>query len=196
MILKKIWISAFLWGGLALGLSASVQADDFITVSLDVASGGIMDIGLPKPWGSPTLETSDGVTHIMFGPNGPRKKPIFRAHIAALTANAPIAPEALMRLTQKEMGEVRELAAESNIPINDVKGENSSGHYFSITDRESKFGEYDYLTVAVVSSGPLLVKCFFFSNDGAPEFGEDAIRLMESVNYKAPPPPAPDADAS
>lgn len=196
MVLRKIWISAVLCGGLTFGLTASVQADDYITVSLEVASGGIMDIELVKSWGSPTVDTTEGITNIRFGPNGPRKKPIFMAHVAALTANTPIPPEALMKITQNEIGEVRELAAETNIPISDVKGNNSSGHYFSITDRESKFGEFDYLTVAVLSSGPLLVKCFFFSNDGAPEFGEDAIRLMKSVKYNAPPAPDADADAS
>ena len=196
MTLRKIWISAVLCGGLTFGLTASVQADDYITVSLEVASGGIMDIELVKSWGSPTVDTTEGITNIRFGPNGPRQKPIFMAHIAALTANTVIPPEALMQITQKEIGQVRELAAEANIPINDVKGGSSSGHYFSITDRESKFGEFDYLTVAVIGSEQLLVKCFFFSNDGAPEFGEDAIRLMKSVKYNAPPSPVAEPDAS
>ena len=188
MGLKQIWISAVLCGGVAFGLPASSQADDYITVSLEVANGGIMDIELIKSWGSPTVDTTEGITNIRFGPNGPKKRPIFMAHIAALTANTTIPPEALMQITEKEIAQARELAAEATIPISDVKGEYSSGHYFSITDHESKFGEFDYLTVAVVGSEQLLVKCFFFSNDGAPEFGDDAIRLMKSVKYTAPPP--------
>lgn len=193
MGLRTIWISAVLFGGLAFGLPASAQADDFNTVSLEVASGGIMDIALPKSWGSPTVDTTEGITNITFGPNGPKKKPIFLAHIAALTVATSIPPEALMQITQKEIAQVRELAAEATIPISDVKGENSSGNYFSITDRESKIGEFDYLTVAVLGSEQLLVKCYFFSSDGAPEFGEDAIRLMKSIKYTAPP-PEPDVE--
>ncbi len=194
MVLRQIWILAVLCGGLAFGLPASSQADDYITVSLEVASGGTMDIELVKSWGSPTVDTTEGVTNIRFGPNGPKKKPIFMAHVAALTATTAIPPEALMQITQKEIAEARELAAEATIPISDLKGENSSGHYFSMTDRESKFGEFDYLTVAVIGSEQLLVKCFFFSNDGAPEFGEDAIRLMKSIKYIAPP-PQPEVEA-
>jgi hypothetical protein len=195
MQLRKIWISAILGGGLAFGFPAVVQADDFLEVSLEVPGGGMMGIAFSKSWGSPIVESTPGVINLKFGPHGPKKKPFFSAHIAALTANATIPPEALMQLTQKEISEVREISMETNIPISDVKGEHSSGHYFSITDRESKFGEFDYLTLAVIGSEQLLVKTYFFSNDGAPDFGEDAIRLMKSIKYTAPPPPEPDIES-
>ena len=37
-------------------------------------------------------------------------------------------------------------------------------------------------------SGHLLVKCYFFSSDGAPDFGADAMQMMRGIHYIAPPP--------
>jgi hypothetical protein len=33
-----------------------------------------------------------------------------------------------------------------------------------------------------------MVKCFFFSSDGAPDFGADAVQMMQSIRYVAPEP--------
>ena len=74
--------------------------------------------------------------------------------------------------------------------INDFEGPNIVGHYFSVTEKESKRGEFDYMTMAVISSGRLLVKCYFLSSDGAPDFGADAMQMMRSIKYIAPPPEA------
>lgn len=192
---RKALLAAALWAGLCLGSTAAAQVQDYIRVDLPLANSGLLGIEFNKAWGKPTFETTNGITTMTFGPHGPKKKPTFLTQIAGLTANTVISDEALMQFTQKELTEVRALAAETNISITDVKGENVSGHFFSITDRESKFGEYDYLTVAVLGSGHMLVKCYFFSNDGALDFGEDAIRLMESIEYTPPlPATAPAAE--
>jgi hypothetical protein len=40
--------------------------------------------------------------------------------------------------------------------------------------------------MAVISSGKLLIKCFFLSSDGAPEFGPDAMQMMRSIKFTPP----------
>ena len=40
--------------------------------------------------------------------------------------------------------------------------------------------------MAVISSGPALIKCYFLSSDGAPEFGPDAMQMMRSIKYTPP----------
>ena len=78
--------------------------------------------------------------------------------------------------------------SQTEIPINDVEGPAVTGIYFSITDRESKVGEFDYLTLAILRSNHLLIKCYFYSSDGAPDFGADAMQMMQSIRYDAPEP--------
>ena len=87
-----------------------------------------------------------------------------------------------------EVGNHKKIAVETDIPVNDLQGPNATGHYFSITDRESKMGEFDYLTLAILSADYLVVKCYFYSSDGAPDFGADAMQMMRSIKYTAPPP--------
>ena len=50
----------------------------------------------------------------------------------------------------------------------------------------TKKGEYGYLTMAIISSGPLLIKRYFLSSDGAPEFGPDAMQIRRSSKYTPP----------
>ena len=109
--------------------------------------------------------------------------PIFLAHLqTVVAAEAPTAAD-LMEITKIEVENVRQIAFETDIPINEIDGPTSNGLYFSITDDESKRGEFDYLTMAVLAADKLLIKVYFLSNDGAPDFGADAIRMMRSLKY-------------
>jgi hypothetical protein len=184
-----------LCGGLAFGPSAGAQEDPFEQLSLNLEGGGVMAIEIPKSWGKPAFDSGQGVNSIKFGPFGPKEKPVFLAQVIAAVAEVALAPGDLKQVAELEAENVRGVATETAIAINDVQGPSVTGHYFSITDRESKRGEFDYLTMAVLGSSHLLVKCYFFSSDGAPEFGPDAIQLMQSIKYQAPPPEV-EADAS
>ena len=79
-------------------------------------------------------------------------------------------------------------AAETKITVHGFEGPDMKGLYFSMTDRESKHGEFDYLTMAVIHSNRLLIKCYFLSSDGAPDYGADAMDMMRSLKYTPPPP--------
>jgi hypothetical protein len=168
---------------------AEAQSDDWMQKTVKVAGGGTLDFEFPESWGKkPDLHAADGVSSIRFGPYGPRKKPFFLVHIESVTALEPVSSEDVMGLIEQEATSHKRIAVETDVPINDLQGPKVAGHYFSITDRESKLGEYDYMTLAILASDYLLVKCYFFSSDGAPDFGADAVRMMRSIRYTAPPP--------
>lgn len=189
MSLKNSWILAVTCCGLALVSSAELQAEDWASKSVKVAGGGTLDFEFPESWGKkPELDSVEGISTIRFGPYGPRKKPVFLVHIESVTAIEPVKIEDLLKVTEAEVGNHKKIAAEVDVSVNDLKGPNVTGHYFSITDRESKIGEFDYLTLAVLSADHLLIKCYFYSSDGAPDFGADAMQMMRSIKYTAPPP--------
>jgi len=189
MLLEKFRIITIVFGGLLLVFSANVKADDWAERSFKVAGGGVLTMEYPESWSKkPRYETFDAVTDIRFGPHGPKAKPVFLVHTQSFLAVEPISAEGLAEIAEVEVANLKDTAFETEIVVNGLQGVDNSILYFSITDRESRRGEFDYLTMAVISSGKLLTKCYFFSSDGAPDFGADAIRMMQSIKYTAPPP--------
>lgn len=187
MLLNKARMTAAI--GFVLLFSADIRAEDWLHQSFKVAGGGTVEFSFPASWGKkPVYQDIDSVADIKFGPYGPKSKPIFLAHIQAVVAVDPISNPQLLAETKRNVEILKESAFETDIPISDFEGPNIVGHYFSITDKESKRGEFDYMTMAVISSGRLLVKCYFLSSDGAPDFGADAMQMMRSIKYIAPPP--------
>lgn len=189
MLLKRARNAAAICCGLVLVISAAAKADDWIHKSFKTVGGGTLEFEFPRSWGrKPEYNIFDSVTDIQFGPFGTKAKPIFLVHLQAVVTVDPISDADLMEITKIEVEKFRNTAFETDIPISDFQGPDISAHLFSITDQESKRGEYDYLTAAVISSGRLLIKCYFLSSDGAPEFGPDAMQMMRSIKYTAPPP--------
>lgn len=187
MLLKGSRYTAALCCGLVLMLSAGARADDWMNKSFKVVDGGTLAFDFPKSWGKkPEYNVFDSVADIQFGPFGTKAKPVFLVNVQAIVAVDPVNAADLMEITKVEVEKFRSTAFETEIPISDFEGPNISAHLFSITDRSSKRGEFDYLTMAVISTGPLLVKCYFLSSDGAPEFGPDAMQMMRSIKYTAP----------
>lgn len=168
---------------------ASAWAEDWAERSFKVINEGKMTMAYPLSWGKkPSYELGESVANIRFGPYGPKSKPIFLVDILAVVAVDPVDEATLKNVTEQDVEFFRQTAFETEIPINDFNGPNSFGHYFSITDSESKHGEFDYVTTGVVAADRLLVKFYFFSSDGAPDFGADAMQVMRSVSYTPPPP--------
>ena len=189
MFLRQVFVLATAIGCLACILSAEAKAEDWMQKSVKVAGGGTIDFEFPKSWGKkPELDHVEGITTVRFGPYGPRKKPFFLVHLESVTAVEPVKAEDVKNMTVLEIDNHKKIAIETDIPANDIEGPSVSGHYFSITDRNSKIGEFDYLTLAILRADFLLIKCYFFSSDGAPDFGADAMQMMQSIKYTAPPP--------
>jgi len=189
MRLKSALITAAILCGLVLANPSAAKTDDWTHKSFKAAGGGTLEFEYPKSWGKkPEYNIFDSITDIQFGPFGTKAKPIFLVHVQAVLAVDPISGTALMEITKVDLENYKNTALETDIQVSDFQGPNISAHLFSITDKESKRGEFDYLTLAVISSGRLLIKCYFLSSDGAPEFGPDAMQMMRSIKYTPPEP--------
>ena len=189
MLLKRGRTPAVICCGLVLLISAGAKADEWIHKTYKVNGGGTLEFEFPESWGKkPKYDKFDTITDIQLGPYGPKSKPVFLFHLQSVVAAEAISDTDLMEITKIEIENVKQISFETEVPINDLEGPNVVGRFFSITDQTSKRGEFDYLTMAVMRSGRLLVKCYFFSSDGAPDFGADAVQMMQSIKYIAPPP--------
>ncbi len=189
MLLRNICSSAAIICGLTVILSAEARSEEWMHKSVEVEGGGTLAFEFPESWGKkPTLDAVDGVTTVRFGPYGPKKKPVFLVHVQTVTALEPVTIKDIAEITELAVAEHKKTAIETDIPTNDIEGPNVAGQYFSITDRASKRGEFDYLTMAILASGQLLIQVYFYSSEGAPDYGADAMQMMRSIKYTAPPP--------
>ncbi len=186
---KRTRIRALVCCGLFLLISSGANANEWIQKTYNVNGGGTIEFEFPDTWGKkPKYDKFDTVTDIQLGPYGPRSKPVFHFRLQAVLSSEAITDADLLEVTKIEVANVIQLAFETEVPISEIEGPEVVGRFFSITDQHSKRGEFDYLTMAVMGSGKLLVKCYFFSSDGAPDFGADAMQMMQSIKYTAPVP--------
>lgn len=189
MVVNRVLWPVACFCALLIASTPDARAADWKQKSFKVKGGGELELEYPESWGrKPEYNTYDTITDLRFGPFGPKEKPVFYVLIQSVLALDPISDEGLLEITGLEIANFREMAFETDIPIKELEGPNMVARYFSITDSDSKRGEFDYLTMAVIRSGRLLVKCYFFSSRGAPSFGADAIRMMQGINYIAPEP--------
>tara|TARA_R110002096_G_scaffold61701_2_gene153273 strand:+ start:643 stop:1236 length:594 start_codon:yes stop_codon:yes gene_type:complete len=190
MLLRKYqWLTSAA-AAMSLLAASVATADEWVRRSFEVA--GVKDAHLtfeyPLSWGKkPAYKTFDNVTDVEFGPYGPRSKPFFLVQLQSVPTVDPVNAEQLDQIAEVEISQLAKAAFESEIPVNTLQGEHNNVRYFSITDKVKRWGEFDYLTMAIIGSGNLLTKCYFFSSDGAPDFGADAIRMLESIRYTPPP---------
>lgn len=188
--MKLIRIAMAASATLLLLVATGSNAEDWARQSFDVkgVKKAILTFEYPLSWGKkPKYKTFDNITDISFGPYGPKSKPLFLVHLQSVPTIEAITAEQLKKIAESDVRLLAEEAFESEIPINELQGPNNRILYYSITDKEKKWGEFDYLTKAVVASGALLTNVYFFSSDGAPDFGSDALRMMESIKFTPPP---------
>lgn len=188
--MKLIRIAMAASATLLLLVATGSNAEDWAQQSFDVkgVKKAILTFEYPLSWGKkPKYKTFDNITDISFGPYGPKSKPLFLVHLQSVPTIEAITAEQLKKIAESDVRLLAEEAFESEIPINELQGPNNRILYYSITDKEKKWGEFDYLTKAVVASGALLTNVYFFSSDGAPDFGSDALRMMESIKFTPPP---------
>lgn len=177
-------------GTVLLLLAATLNAEDWVSQDFDIkgVKKATVSFEFPLAWGKkPGYTTFDNVTDISFGPYGPKSKPEFLVRLQSVPTIEAITAGQLKQIAEAEIGQLSGVAFESSIAINELQGSNNLVFYFSITDKEKNWGEFDYLTQAVVASGALLTKVYFFSSDGAPDFGADALRMLASIRYTPPP---------
>ena len=170
---------------LLLACSTVAIADDerrSHTVKLKV--GGELTFEAPSSWGNrPEIEHGEEITVARFTPAGTPREPIFHVSLSmGVPEDAPTA-ESVRQVAELIREELKDSALEPNIEIHRLEGSNNTIDYFTITDKEIKPREYQYLTTAVVSDGKAIVSSYFFSNDGAPDYAADAMHLLESVSY-------------
>ncbi|MCH9696435.1 MAG: hypothetical protein K0U72_18105 [Gammaproteobacteria bacterium] len=167
-----------------LFMLAPATAEETIRHELKLKKVGLLAVELPSSWGSkPKMTNRDGLINVSFGPMGTRREPVFLVSMDLAVAVDDLSKEQVEGVAKGVLENYRGVALEAEIPIVLVEGESSFGYYFTLTDKEKKPREYQYLTLAVVYTNRMIVTSYFLANDGAPDFGADALHMMRTTRF-------------
>ena len=84
---------------------------------------------------------------------------------------------------ESSIASVRDQAAETSIPVRQLKRGGVQGYYFSATDRAPKPGEFKFMTQGTVVCGKLVVAFTVFSNDPAGKIEKETISMIGSMRH-------------
>jgi hypothetical protein len=102
------------------------------------------------------------------------------------------------RLTSDRMKESVRLAAndalpmavEKDAPLIELRGKDTAGYYFSVTDKQSSNsgGDYKYMSQGTAVTGPVMTAFTFLSHSGIAADRDRALRLVASATWSDTPP--------
>lgn len=141
------------WVGLPPQDNPKTESNDF-----SVPGRGIFRLKMPGVWQKQTKQTSSppSVT-VRFTP---AIGDDFDIYVTAVWLDAEklrnITPEWIRNDAQSEADKLLSRAVEKVAVLHELRGKDCVGFYYALTDRESKPGEYKYMTQGVFLTGELL----------------------------------------
>lgn len=142
-------------------------------ITLSVPSGWIDQVRRPNSQLPPTIvfrPASGAAFEVLVTPIWPARGDIPR-----------ITPEALRETVRRASEEARSQAVETELKLEDIRGPEAFGTYFSATDRAPKPGEYKYLTQGMLSLAELRVTFTILTNDGGASTVANALEMLRTA---------------
>lgn len=156
---------------LLLCMAASVSGADGRRYPL--ADRGAIVLAVPDGWREEVRRPRPDLPPTIVYFSSPLEA--FRVLITPLWPKNPDAPkppvDAVRESVRQAADSVKSQAVETSIKIEELKGSQAHGFYFSVTDRAPKPGEYKYMTQGVMGLADLRVTFTILTNDG----GESAV---------------------
>lgn len=142
---------------------------------------------LPVPYGWKQERQSGPVLTLSLTPDAGNS---FQVLVSPLVrpngATVPADPESLRRLVSSGAQHALSQAVEKTLPVQDFRGGNAQGSYFSATDRAPKPGEFKYMTQGAASIQGLPVTFTILSNSDGNAATESAFRMLKAARREQP----------
>lgn len=179
-MLGKIVLAAA--AGLFL-ISAAVHAEPKGFRSYQLPQHGSLQLSVPQSWNDQMRQSPQGFPPtILFTPDAGYR---FNVQVTPLWPSKPGAkmPDAdrIKTTVNTAANEAKAHAAETTVPIQEIKGQSGSGAYFALTDRDPKPGEFKYLSQGMLCVGDLVLAFTILSNDGAESAVAEALNMLKSA---------------
>jgi hypothetical protein len=102
-------------------------------------------------------------------------------------------PEVIRALVEKMGRKQLDQAVESEIKLKEIKGPQSQGYFFTLTDRAPAEGEWKHLTAGAAGVGKLLLSFTILTNSLEAGELDRALRMIKSSRWSASPSSEPGA---
>ncbi len=170
----------------ALGVSAAVlepgQQQRF-----SIPGHGNLVLNIPTGWrvASNSLQEPPAVSLRI----GPASGDAFSIQVSTVWIDpakaSDLSPESFKERMQQSAAELLPKSVEKEARVMELRGKESTGYYFSLTDKESTSapGDYKYMTQGTAVTGRLVTVFTILQHDLAPSLREQALRLFTDATY-------------
>jgi hypothetical protein len=184
----------------AIVLSGGTVAQDASTTRYSVPGHGSLELKVPGGWRSQTRSRSEPpIAQVRLTPASGNA---FDLQITAGwldPAKSDRRPDALKARVQSAANAALKEAVEKEVKVLELRGAQSQGYYFLLTDKAPGPGEFKYLTQGMLSVGELTVAFTILHREAASDDREKALRVVaDAVQSKTevPAAAAPATDSS
>jgi hypothetical protein len=155
-----------------------------------VATHGALELQVPDGWvGEASGGTASAPPTVQFSAPGREFAVLVTALWFPQGDPAAIKPERIRAAIEKQAAspEISERAEEAKRPVQELRGPQANGYYFSATDKTWKAGsgDYRYITQGELVVGALNVTFTILSNAPAPD-RDAALEMLRSARHAAP----------
>jgi hypothetical protein len=93
--------------------------------------------------------------------------------------------EKVRTFVEKDGQKLLPSAAESNLVLQEIKGVNNTGYYFSVTDKAPNPGEYRYMTRGAIGVGNLFLNFSIFHRVKDSQAVRDALSVLREAKQSS-----------
>ena len=95
-------------------------------------------------------------------------------------------PAKLRKLAEDRGGQMLATAKEQSLSIVEIKGDNTAGYYWTLTDKAPDPGSFEFATGAVVGVGDLILSVTILHHEKDVLERKAAIKMLQGASQKAP----------
>lgn len=155
-----------------------------------IATQGALELQVPDGWvGEASGGTPKAPPTIQFSAPGRDFAVLVTVFWSSQGDPAALKPESVRAAMEKQAAspEISERAEEAKRPVQELRGPQASGYYFSATDKTWKAGtgDYRYVTQGEVVVGTLVVTFTILTNAPAPD-RDAALEMLRSARHSTP----------
>lgn len=144
--------------------------------------GGSLEVPVPPGWSQAvTPSEGRGLTITLTPSAGADFNVLITVVRAERSGPTPLALDDLRALVERRGRELLPTAVEKSLRIDELRGSQARGYYYSLTDRAPKPGEYGYLTQGAAAVGSLSLSFTILTRSPDASARSAALELLKGT---------------
>jgi hypothetical protein len=173
--------------GIFIGTGNLLAAEQKAIKKYPVPEHGALELNVPTSWKGKVHKPQENMPPtIIFNP---AKGNDFQVMISVLwgkTGDQDFnSQEKVRTFVEKDGQKLLPSAAESNLVLQEIKGVNNTGYYFSVTDKAPNPGEYRYMTRGAIGVGNLFLNFSIFHRVKDSQAVRDALSVLREAKQSS-----------